>query len=236
MSYYIIGNFGNHSLAAMQFLIETKGSSIHFVYVNTGWAAASWLSRVEAGVAYAERKGVIVHQLHSEQDFEKLVLDRRQFPSPKFQWCASFLKALPVLAFLDDEDPASEALIVSGKRRIDSRRYTDLDEFEMNSELYQGRTLWNPLYAFDEAEFNALIQRAGFELLAHPSLECSPCIHANRDDLSLLDINAVKRLHNLETQIGQTMFSENMAITEQKTAGLLNQFDRGCGAPWGCGE
>lgn len=243
MNHYIVGNFGNHSLAVMQYLLDADCSNLHFVYIDTGWAASSWSKRVEAGVAYAMKNGVHVHPLQAEHGFEQLVLERQQFPSPKFQWCASFLKALPILAFLDDVDPASEGVIVTGKRRIDSRRYALLQEFELNSELYQGRTLWNPLWAFDEPEFESLIHKTGFELLGHPSQECAPCIHA-RNALSSLEPDAVSRLESLEKQINQTMFSEpisrlvstqNEDLAGNRSA-LLNQFDLGCGAPWGCGE
>lgn len=244
MSHYIIGNFGNHSLAVMQYLIDNNLSSIHFVYIDTGWAATSWLQRVEAGIAYAKKNGVSVHQLRSEQGFEKLVLERQQFPSPKFQWCASFLKALPLLAFLDEVDPGAEALIVTGKRRLDSRRYALLQEFEIDNELYQGRTLWNPLWSINDTEFQTLVHKTGFEFLENPSQECFPCIHAKKDVLGLLDSHAVNRLEHLETQIKQTMFSQPIAsfqslehsIKKEKNSGLLNQFDLGCGAPWGCGE
>src|SRR4051812_6953959 len=113
MVHIIIGNFGNHSLAVMQELIERGLSNLHFVYVETGWAAASWKKRVAISTRYANEKGIIVHALKAKTTFSELVITRKEFPSPKFQWCASFLKGLTLLKFLDEFDPFCEALIVS---------------------------------------------------------------------------------------------------------------------------
>ncbi|MCC5014143.1 MULTISPECIES: phosphoadenosine phosphosulfate reductase family protein [unclassified Legionella] len=243
MQHIIIGNFGNHSLAAMQALIEKGLSGIHFVYVETGWAAASWAMRVAACADYARKQGIVVHVLSAQATFAEMVIDRKQFPSQKFQWCAGFLKGLAILTHLDDLDPACEAYIVSGKRRFDSRRYANLQEFEQQDDLYQGRTLWYPLWQTGDEELGALIKRTGFRFLPHQSRECSPCIHANLDELRSLDAHALQRLDKLEQQISQTMFQQPISQLAQSPAeGKANenlglqQFDLGCGAPWGCGE
>ena len=243
MQYIIIGNFGNHSIAAMQALIEKSLTELHFVCVETGWEAAVWPERVRACSDYAKSQGVRVHQLKAKASFAEMVSDRKQFPSPKFQWCASFLKGLVILEHLDDVDPACEAIIVSGKRRADSRRYANLEEFEYEDELYQGRTLWHPLWQTTDAELIELIHKAGFNLLPHQSLECSPCIHTKAEDLAFLDSEAIARLEALEQEIGQNMYAEPirnlscLSKVPKDPKGLgLQQFDLGCGAPWGCGE
>ncbi|CEK09820.1 phosphoadenosine phosphosulfate reductase domain-containing protein [Legionella hackeliae] len=240
--YIIIGNFGNHSLAAMQALIEKNLSDVHFLYVETGWADSSWSQRIAACSDYATAQGVRVHRLKSQATFAQMVIERKQFPSRKFQWCASFLKGLPIISHLDDYDPSCEAYIVSGKRRSDSRRYADLQEFEYENELYQGRTLWNPLWQTLEADFIQLITRTGFSPLLHPSLECSPCIHLEPKE-SPIESAAMERLEKLEQVVGQTMFQMPIkkvcALTEiqQEQPNFdLQHFDFGCGSPWGCGE
>lgn len=244
MQTIIIGNFGNHSLAVMQALIEREQSELHFMHVDTGWAAASWLEHVANCVDYARSQGVIVHSLKSQVDFVEMVRDRQQFPSPKFQWCASFLKALPILSQLDDLDPSCEAMIVSGKRRADSRRYIDLEEFETDEELYQGRTLWYPLWQASNNQLVDLIKRAGFQPLRQQSQECGPCIHSKLEHLGRLDPDVVKRVEDLETDIGQFMFLKPIVEIIESFDGSpivspdsgLNLYDLGCGAPWGCGE
>lgn len=227
----------------MQALIEKSLTEIHFIYVETGWAAASWATRVSACADYARKQGVVVHVLSAQATFAEMVIDRKQFPSRKFQWCAGFLKGLAILTHLDELDPGCEAYIVSGKRRLDSRRYANLPEFEQQDDLYQGRTLWYPLWQTAHEEFSALIKRTGFSLLPHQSLECSPCIHANLNELNNLDAQSLQRLEKLEQQINQTMFQQPITqlakLSEegkpQENWGL-EQFDLGCGAPWGCGE
>lgn len=239
----IIGNFGNHSLAVMQALVERGLSELHFIYVETGWAAASWPERVHACSTYARSQGVVVHALSAKANFSEMVIDRKQFPSPKFQWCAGFLKGLAILNHLDELDPACEALITSGKRQLDSRRYTNLQEFEYDDELYQGRTLWHPLWQTNDIDFGNLIKRAGFSLLPHQSLECSPCIHTKIEDLVRIDQQSVARLKELEERVGQTMYPKpiqsltTLSEAPESQEGInLQLFDLGCGAPWGCGE
>ncbi|KTD32961.1 Phosphoadenosine phosphosulfate reductase family protein [Legionella nautarum] len=243
MQHVIIGNFGNHSLAVMQDLLERALPELHFVCVDTGWTATAWSERVLACSNYARNQGVKVHWLRAQTSFPDMVRDRKQFPSHKFQWCASFLKGLTILNFLDDFDPACEALIVSGKRRCDSRRYANLQEFEKEDELYQGRTIWHPLWQMNNHEFAELIKRTGFNLLPHQSLECSPCIHSQTRELAHLDEQSIMRLETLEQAIGQSMYKAPIRVqctTSEDSERLdsldLQQFDRGCGAAWGCGE
>lgn len=242
--YIIIGNFGNHSLAAMQTLLEQGQQALHFVYVETGWAADSWAERVAACSDYAEQRGVTVHHLMSQETFSDMVVSRRQFPSRKFQWCANFLKGLTILSYLDEFDPYCQAMIVSGKRQYDSRRYADMQEFEYEHELYQGRTVWHPLWRTEDSEFTDLISRAGFKPLSHPSLECSPCIHSSINHLATIDTTAIQRLDELEKKMQLSMFRQPIQklceggkhVRAQDDDLSLQQFDLGCGAPWGCGE
>lgn len=246
MKHIIIGNFGNHSLAVMQALIERAVQDLHFFYVNTGWAADGWSEHVSACSDYASRQGVQVHELKVQATFAEMVLDRKQFPSPKFQWCASFLKGLTLISYLDNYDPFCEAIIISGKRRQDSRRYAALQEFDYEDEFYQGRTRWYPLWQLADEEFVALIKRTGFQFLPQQSLECSPCIHNKPEELAQLDRQSISRLELLEQKLGQTMYPwpikelsyvPEIATKLEKNRKLgLQQFDMGCGSPWGCGE
>nr|MBA3535100.1 phosphoadenosine phosphosulfate reductase family protein [Tatlockia sp.] len=202
----IIGNFGNHSLAVMQALIERGMQGLHFFYVNTGWAAVRWSERVFACSEYARQHGVKVHELKVQATFSEMVRDRQQFPSPKFQWCASFLKGLTLIDYLDDFDPFCEALIISGKRQQDSRRYSTLQEYDFENDFYQGRTLWYPLCQVSDRRFVQLVKRTGFQFEPQQSLECSPCIHTKPEELDQIDQHSLARLEALEQAIGQTMY------------------------------
>ncbi|QBR84917.1 hypothetical protein E3983_11480 [Legionella israelensis] len=242
MQYFVIGNFGNHSLAALQYLIDRALEELHFIYVDTGWSSASWSQRVKTCTAFAESRGVRVHHLSAAASFSDMVCDRQQFPSQKFQWCAGFLKGLTILNHLDDIDPFCEALIVSGKRRLDSRRYHDLPEYKEDDRYYNGRRIWHPLWQTSDEDFQALIAKTGFDVLSYASQECSPCIHLAEDKLGLLDPLAKTRLDRLEKKLNKTMFekaimeySQESAAGHQKQTGL-EQFELSCGSPWCCGE
>lgn len=248
MKYCIIGNFGNHSLAALQTLIESKTKEVVFLYVDTGWAAAKWQIRVQAITAYAESKDISVEKISPALDFSALVRQREGFPSQKFQWCTSFLKGLPLIEYLEKQDPFGEALIVSGKRQEADLPGVKLKEYIENSQHFQGRTVWHPLWQSSAEVFRALIQRSGFEILKTPSLACSPCIHSSAQALDRLDQLDFERLARLEQDLSQSMFAEPVVDLVKRTKTLkeekirekeilaLNAFDFGCGSPWGCGE
>lgn len=93
----------------------------------------------------------------------------------------------------------------------------------------------------DNHEFCQLIQRTGVELVPQQSLECSPCIHTQAYQLANLDEQSIVRLEALEQVIGQSMYTKPIRQTvlsqpENLSSLDLQQFDRGCGAAWGCGE
>ena len=66
--------------------------------------------------------------------------------------------------------------------------------------------MWHPLYLHTEAERDALLERAGIEKLPHRSLECNPCVNANRADFLRLTDGEVERVNDLEVEIGKPMF------------------------------
>lgn len=241
MSYIIIGNFGNHSLAALQYLLNQNIKPLHFLYVDTGWSSIDWGSRVKACKQYALEHGVTVHHIHAKQDFATMIRDRQQFPSLKFQWCAAFLKGLSIIEFLDEFDLGCDALIVSGKRRADSRRFYQLPEFQEQSEHYQGRSIWHPLYQLDDQQFQQVIAQTPFKMLLHAAQECSPCIHEQNCSIKALHDKDRKKVQLLEEEINQTLFDYSIQEmrhrdTKCSASERVKAWDRGCGAIWGCGE
>jgi len=243
MHYILIANYGNHSLAALQYLIERQLESVHVIYVDTGWAASEWPARVESCSAYARQHQINVHHIKALASFSQMVKDRRQFPSSKFQWCAGFLKGMALLDKLDAIDPFCEATIVSGKRRLDSKRFSELQEYIEEDDYFDGRRLWHPLWQTNALEFKNFIKRTGFEFLPHPSRECHPCIHASEKDLGQLEAFSLERLEKLEQQTEMTMFEKPVrhyakgdASNPLNKPSDIKQFDLGCGSPWCCGE
>ncbi len=110
----------------------------------------------------------------------------------------------PALEWLDKVDPDREAICVIGVRREESRRRAQFPEWTEESEKHGGRDLWAPLVRVREKERDALVRRAGLEILPHRSMECYPCVNANRQDFLLLDEARIAEIEKLEQSMGHT--------------------------------
>lgn len=243
----IIGNYGNDSLAVLQWAIQTKLTDCYFLSVDTGWAAESWQQRVQQAEGYANQHGIKAIRLRSKVGFADLVNDRLEFPNKKFQWCAGILKGLPLNDYLDQIDPACVAKLLFGKRRAASRANQHLSEYIEQSDHYQGRSIWYPLIDYTDEQRDNLIQATPFPILRHRSLECDPCIHSNANDFQQMSQRDIDKTGALEQQIGTAMFATcpkgiNQCLEQARKTGKSSQknynesFDMGCGSPWGCGE
>lgn len=252
IKHVIVGNFGDESIALLQWAIESKLRHVCFVTIKTGWGAKGWEERVLAGQAYAESQGIGVIYLSAPIKFLNLVIDRKEFPSATCRWCASFLKGVPLNNWLDEIDPTATLVILLAKRRSASRLLANLAEFSEESEYFGTRKVWHPLYKHSLLGRNALIQRANFQILGHRSLECDPCIHATREELSAMHEQDKNKLSCAEKTINKRMFPlsyycdppNKLSVHPQNQGALLNKknisyherFAMGCGSPWGCGE
>lgn len=234
----ITGNFGNQTIAAMQWARDQSLKSVHVVSVETGWAAPLWQNRVEEGEQFARLCGFTPVRLSSKLSFQDLMRDRGAFPTTKFQWCAAFLKGLPLLDWLDEVDPGCEATIILGKRRADSRANLALPEVIAESEYYGDRKVWHPLYDCDDPKFFDLIQKAGFNILEHRSLECDPCVNSVGHDLSRISKQTLCKTADLERELGKTMFEKPIAemVAQLDNKKNIDMFTMGCGSPYACGE
>lgn len=249
--YVISGNYGDNTIALIQWVYEKKLREVIVTHADTDWAAPIWNNRVHQGQTLAKRYGFEVVSIKTKASFQDLVRNRRAFPNQKFQWCAGFLKGLPFMEWADQKDSACKATVLLGSRRADSRARIHLKEFIEESEHHGDRRVWYPLYKHSDEERNALIKRAGFDVLGHRSLECDPCIHSRVADFCRLDAKAIERLRTLEKEVGRSMFdpgncdaAEGIEAVVQwakkrkntKDYKPLEFFDMGCGAPFGCGE
>lgn len=239
MKHFILPvNFGNDSIALIQWAYEKKLSPVTVTYADTGWAAPEWPKRVEHCKTWVKSLGFEFVLLKSKADFPTLVREQNGFPTRKFQWCAGFLKGLPLLAWLDkpENDPNCTATILLAHRRSTSRNKATLAEFIEESEHYGERKVWHPLYAHSPEERNQLIQRVGFEILSHRSLECDPCINSDACDVARMSPAVLAKMHALETEMNQKMLDPE-AYNPAKTV-MTNSNDlmeMGCGTPYGCG-
>lgn len=115
--------------------------------------------------------------------FVPLVRLRKGFPRHGMQFCTTELKIRPTMLWLAKEDPDGELIGVVGVRREESSRRATWPEWTEDSELDGGRSLWAPLARMLTADRDKLVQRAGFDVLAHRSDECFPCVNSARADL-----------------------------------------------------
>jgi len=206
MKYVISSSYGNDSVAMIQWAREQGLQEVSVVFVDTGWSAPGWLDRVARMEAWVKSLGFTVIHLKSALGFEDLMVQKKGFPSQRYQWCSGLLKGLPFLTWIDDVDTANTATVMIGKRREESQERADTSEFIESSEYHGGRRVWHPLYLHTEAMRDELLARADITKLPHRSKECAPCINANRDDLRQMTETDIERVEVLEAKVGKTMF------------------------------
>lgn len=203
--YLLSSSYGNDSVALIQWAHEQGLRAVTVVYCDTGWASPKWPERVERGEAFAQKCGF--HTISQRSvGMEELVRIKKGWPGNAQQFCTAHLKGLPFLEAADRLDADYSAVVMIGKRRAESVARRDTPEFVDASEYHSGRKVWHPLYQHTDAERNALLERAGFEVLPHRSLECNPCVNANRGDIQRLTAGEVARVSRIEVHIGKPMF------------------------------
>lgn len=205
MELIISSSCGNDSVALIQWAIENKLKNVTVVYLNTGWAAPFWPSRVEKVSEWARSFGLSFVEVKSI-GMTQLVKDREAFPANRYQFCTAILKGIPFLQWIDEFDPAEKACVIIGKRRAESRARAETPHYIVHSQYHGGRTVWHPLYKHSHEERDALLGRAGFGVLPHRSRECSPCVNANKADFLALDPSQIQKVSELEVAIGKPMF------------------------------
>jgi 3'-phosphoadenosine 5'-phosphosulfate sulfotransferase (PAPS reductase)/FAD synthetase len=201
----ISSSYGNDSVALIRWAHESKLPDVHVVYCDTGWAAPGWFLRVEKMSALARSYGFQTHIVTSI-GMQELVRTKKGFPGNGLQWCTTHLKGLPFLEWIDEADPECKATVIIGKRREESAERADTPEFIDASEYHGGRRVWHPLYLHTAEQRNQLLARAGVDVLPHRSLECNPCVNANREDFLRLTDGEIERVNDLEVETGKPMF------------------------------
>jgi 3'-phosphoadenosine 5'-phosphosulfate sulfotransferase (PAPS reductase)/FAD synthetase len=201
----ISSSYGNDSVAVIQWAHETGLADVTVTYCDTGWAAPHWPQRVERGEALALSYGCQVVRCKSI-GMAELVRMKKGWPGNGQQFCTAHLKGVPFLEWIDVADPTAKAVVLIGKRRAESEARKLTPEFIEASPYHGDRKIWHPLYAHTDEQRNELLSRAGFEALPHRSLECNPCVNANRGDFLRLTAGEIERVNDLEAEIGKPMF------------------------------
>jgi 3'-phosphoadenosine 5'-phosphosulfate sulfotransferase (PAPS reductase)/FAD synthetase len=200
-------SYGNDSIALLQWLHENsgglRGDSVLVIHNDTGWASPAWPLRVAAGEQLAHKYGFTTGRTESE-GLVQLTRRKKSWPSNQHQFCTTELKIKPTQVLLEQVDPLGEATCINGVRRQESRERSQWPEWTEESARHGGRSLWSPLVRVLEPERDALILRAGFEVLPHGSQECYPCINANKADLRGLTEERLEEIAKLEESMGIT--------------------------------
>ena len=210
--YVVFSSYGNDSIALLQLLHEYRlpeQRTVAVVYSDTKWANAEWPARVTKAARWAETLGFFTATTEPELGFADLVRKRQIFPRGRAQFCTSELKIKPAQLWLDRHDPDRRAVCVVGVRRAESLRRSGTPPFVPISDAHGGRQLWHPLVEFDNEARDALVIRAGWEVLPHRSEECA-CIFSNRKDLRRFSEDKIDEIRDLERELAadgsRTMF------------------------------
>lgn len=203
--YLTLCSGGNDSVALLQFMINQKlGFSV--VYNDTGWARDDWQARIDM-IKTMLPKNVTFYTTESE-GLEALVRRKKGWPMPasKMQFCTQALKEGPTLELMKRIDPKSELIIVTGRRRAESQNRRAMAVYEDESPKHGGRDVYNPMAMMLEPERDVLIRQFGLEPLPHQSMECYPCVCANKTDLGAIkkDDPVINRIEAIEIDMGHT--------------------------------
>jgi 3'-phosphoadenosine 5'-phosphosulfate sulfotransferase (PAPS reductase)/FAD synthetase len=205
--YIVTCSGGNDSIALIQYMIENYKGEFCCLYNDTGWARDDWPARIEEIKSKCESLNVDFH-ITKSIGFENIVRKNKGWPMPAsaMQWCTQHLKEKPSNEFYATHDPECEATIVTGRRRAESQNRANLDMWQHESKKHGGRDVFNPLVNFDEADRDKYIRAFGFEPLPHQSMECYPCVCANKKDLAAmpLDDPRIDRIEAIEIDLGFT--------------------------------
>lgn len=246
----ISSSYGNDSMALIQWAYENNLFDVVVVFIDTGWANKNWSKRVKRGEWFARSCGFETVTIKPEIQFKELMKLKKGFPNQRFQWCSGILKGIPFLNWVDEIDTERNAVVLVGKRREESKERAGTPGYTNESEYHGARTLWHPLFKHTDNDRNALLKRAGFEVLPHRSMECSPCVNANAGDFRELSQDDIDKTNELELAVGKTMFRPQRhngaaGIIEvvkwaqygqgKYTPGQNDLFSMGCGSPFGCG-
>lgn len=203
MKYVIFCSYGNDSIALMQWANERGLDGVVCLFSDTGWAADWWMDRVSEGERYAQSLGFQAVRTESE-GMIPLVKRKKGWPAGGGigSFCTRELKVLPALKWLEANDPEKYLTCLTGVRREESAHRADAPEFIDESERHGGRDLWQPLVRHTQTMRDELIERAGWDVLPHRSMECFPCVHANLGDIRALTAERIDLIDVTEQEMG----------------------------------
>ena len=201
--YIVTCSGGNDSVALIQHMLNIK-ANFAVVYNNTGWAVDWWATRMAVIEDWLINNNIGFYE--TKADFKELVRKKGAFPqASRQQFCTENLKIKPSLELYEIIDPDIECVIVTGRRREESRNRRDLPEWVEESPVHGGRDVWNPIIMLNEAQRDLLIDKTPLPKLATQSLECYPCINANKKSTVLRELpeSRINEIEDFELSLGR---------------------------------
>jgi 3'-phosphoadenosine 5'-phosphosulfate sulfotransferase (PAPS reductase)/FAD synthetase len=207
MKFIVTCSGGNDSIALIQFMQDAHEGDFSVLYNNTGWARQDWPKRIQKVKEKCSSLGINFFETKSE-GMVSLVKRKKGWPMPasKMQFCTSELKEKPSTEFYKLHDPNCQSVIVTGRRREESSNRANLGLWNYESEKHGGRDVYNPLINHTAQMRDDLIYKFGFEPLNHSSMECYPCVCANKQDLAAMskDDPRIDLIETVEIEMGHT--------------------------------
>lgn len=197
----IFSSCGNDSVALIQWAIENRLPDLVVAYSDTQWASPDWHERIsKVKELVSDNNGQFI-TIESE-GFPNLVRRKKAFPANGMGFCSYELKIKPAMDWLEGFDPNKKATCYTGVMRIESENRKNWPEVLEESPNHGGRRLVSPLACMTLDQRNELLERSGFEILPHRSMECSPCINATIKDIQQTKESDVIKVINLEEEMG----------------------------------
>ena len=207
IKYVVTCSGGNDSIALIQFMQERHKGEYCVLYNDTGWSRKDWPGRIKLIYDKCFDVGVVFH-ITKSVGMEAIIRKNKGWPMPasNMQWCTQHLKEKPSNEFYEKHDPNCDFIIVTGRRRAESQNRANLPLWQYESKKHGGRDVYNPIINFDEDERDIYIRRFGLDPLPHQSMECYPCVCANKSDLAQmpLDDERIDLIEKIEIDLGFT--------------------------------
>jgi hypothetical protein len=115
--YILRASYGNDSIALIQWAREEGLTDVAVVYSDTGWSRAWWTQRVEQMETWVSTLGFMPARTESI-GMEELLKSKKMWPQRLMQFCTKELKMVPMMAWLEKNDPERRAIILTGIRVI----------------------------------------------------------------------------------------------------------------------
>ena len=94
-------------------------------------------------------------------------------------------------------------------------------ECKQGDEYHDGRLIWYPLSDHSEQERDILVEKTPLQVLPHRSMECCPCVNANKIDLLMVEKHRIEEIRTLETVVGKNMFRAKKKWVRKEWTKLL---------------